>query len=147
MAHTAAEFLSDDIEAVIENVLTKWIEPYYSMKLKSGVYNPKVTSTISDIPSSPNNAFHSSTESLVINKLTAKEWLIYFHTKLSTLPEQHQQIIEKKYLRRRNDGKYMSDHKVYSDLHLSRTVYYIRRKEALYWLGLALESETNMEGI
>ncbi|MFL0365726.1 ArpU family phage packaging/lysis transcriptional regulator [Pseudobacillus sp. 179-B 2D1 NHS] len=128
-------------EEIIEYVLKDWIEPYYSMKLKSGGYSPKVTSTISDMPSSPNNSFRSSTEDLVIKNLTAKEWIIYFHSKLNNLPEQLQQIIEKKYLCRGSDGKYPLDQKVYLDLHLSRTVYYIRRKQALYWLGLALKGD------
>ncbi|MFS0647388.1 ArpU family phage packaging/lysis transcriptional regulator [Siminovitchia sp. 179-K 8D1 HS] len=129
-----------EMECVIEYVLGEWIRKYFRMKLIANTTKiPSITSSYSDMPFH-SNGFHSSTESTALKTLTAEEWLHFFHERLIKLPEMHQEIIEKKYLKRRYDGKYTPDDLVYQEMHLGRTVYYQKKKEALYWLGLALLS-------
>lgn len=126
---------------VIEYVLGEWIRNYFRMKLLAETTMlPSITSRYSDIPFRAKGGFHSSTEAAALKTLTAEEWLNYFHEKLSKLPSMHQKIIKKKYLKRGSDGKYTPDELVYHEMHLGRTLYYQKKKEALYWLGLALLS-------
>lgn len=129
-----------EMECVIEYVLGEWIRKYYRMKLIANTTKiPSITSSYSEMPFH-SNGFRSSTESAALKTLTAEEWLHFFHEGLYKLPEMHQEIIEKKYLQRGYDGKYTPDDLVYQEMHLGRTVYYQKKKEALYWLGLALLS-------
>lgn len=129
-----------EMEDVIEYVLEEWVRKYFRMKLLAETTKvPSITSSYSDMPFH-SNGFHSSTESTALKTLTAEEWLHFFHQRLIKLPEMHQEIIKKKYLQRGYDGKYTPDDLVYQGLHLGRTLYYQKKKEALFWLGLALLS-------
>lgn len=96
-------------DEVIKYVLEDWLEKYYEEKLKA------------------------TTEGV------SKDWLNYFYEKLSQLPDLHREIIERKYLKKDYDGRYPLDEIVYNEMHIARGSYYIRKKEALYWLGLGLK--------
>lgn len=117
-----------------------WIKKYQKMKLL--VDNPHMPSITASYSSMPNGSggFHSSTENAAMKNVSASEWLEYFHAKLERLPKLHQKIIRMKYLELGDDGEFKRDDYVYLDLNLGRSYYYAKRKEALYWLGLALLS-------
>lgn len=65
----------------------------------------------------------------------------YFEEQLAKLPALHQAIVTKKYLEVDIEGKQPLDDFVYGELHIGRTHYYKKKKEALYWLGKALLKE------
>lgn len=125
-------------DTVIKNLMKNWLNRYADQKFISTNIQPKITSSISDMPSSGNNQFRSVTEMMAIRSADAKRFLEVFHEKLLTLPGDYQNIIEKKYLQVGPDGKWKSDEYVYPELHLSRTAYFNLKPKALYWLGLAL---------
>ena len=62
----------------------------------------------------------------------------YFTRQLAKLPALHQAIVAKKYVEVDADGKQPLDDFVYGELHIGRTYYYKKKKEALYLLGKAL---------
>lgn len=64
--------------------------------------------------------------------------LLFFNTALEKLPMLHQQIITKKYLMIDSEGKQQLDDFVYGELHIGRTYYYKKKKEALHLLGKEL---------
>lgn len=127
--------------------LIKWVEReylsrYFEMSLHAKVRElPSITSTWSDLPSSKSNAFSSKTENAALKKVIASEWVERFHKCLSLLPPLHQQIISYKYLNYDRAGRNPADIDVYSDLHMSRTNFYLFKKEALYLLAINLLGE------
>lgn len=126
-------------QSVVNHLFENWLTRYADQKfISTSSHSPKVTSTISDMPSGPNNQLRSVTEMLAIRSADAKNFIEVFHEKLKTLPGDYQRIIERKYLQVGPDGKWVSDEIVYPELHLSRTAYFELKPKALYWLGLAL---------
>lgn len=117
-----------------------WIKKYQKIRLLANSrHMPSVTASYSNLPTG-SGGFHSSTESAAIKNVSATEWLEYFHSKLERLPKLYQEIIETKYLDLNEYGEFKRDDYVYLDLNLGRSYYYMKKKEALYWLGLALLS-------
>lgn len=138
-AEELEEFLTRSTEFFVEYVQEKWLNQYFKMKtLSSASPIPNITSTISDTPPSNTNEFNSKTESYALKSVVAHEWLKHFHEKLNMLPEDFKDIIEMKYLTRREDGRAHSDLHVYSELSMSRAFYYELKKEALEELGRLL---------
>lgn len=107
----------DERNIVVKYVLNEWIDRYYEIKLQAN-------SLQSTFDNEGGDRFQS--------------WLDYFHEKLGGLPEIYQDIIENKYLKIEVDGKYPLDDFVYRELHISRSLYFERKKEALFLLGRAL---------
>lgn len=125
-------------------VIKEWINRYFKVKLISATTQvPSITSQLTDMPFHTKGGVNSKTESATIKKVSAQEWLDYFHKRLNALPKLHQDIIKKKYLQRGNDGRFMIDDVVYNELHIGRTLYFLKKKEALYWLGLSLLGPIN----
>ncbi len=116
------EKFTDEREMFIKYALKKWIDNYFEMKVRANT--PKTCMDKMDNRSNETNY--------------AREWLDFFHSKLNRLPELHREIIEKKYLKIQVPGRYVIDDFVYGELHIARSLYYVRKKEGLYWLGLAL---------
>lgn len=122
------------------NYAMSWIKKYQKMRLLvNHRHMPSVTASYSNMPIG-SGGFHSSTESAALKNVSATEWLEYFHSKLERLPKLYQEIIKTKYLDLNEYGEFKRDDYVYLDLNLGRSYYYIKKKEALYWLGLALLS-------
>lgn len=131
---------------IIHYVINEWLKKYFEVKLIADTEQiPSITSKYSDIPIYAKGDVYSKIELAAIKKVSAEEWLEYFHLKLNSLPKLHQEIIRKKYLERTNDGKFLPDDVVYNELHIGRTLYFIKKKEALYWLGLSLLAPVNMK--
>lgn len=115
----AKKQFDDEKVKLAQYALKEWVNKYFEMSMKA-----KATVTNFDDLDNPNSEFNQ-----------AKRWLELFHERLEALPELHREIIEKKYL---ESASYPPDLYVYTDLHMTRTLYYLTKKEALYWLGLAL---------
>ncbi len=132
----------EDKEELIKWVIDKCLQKYFEMELQANASHlPSMTSRWTDTPMH-SNGFHSSTETAAIKKASAAEWVEAFHVNLECLPELHRKLIQLKYLSRSSDGKYLSDDFVYSELNLSRSAYYLLKKDALYWLGLQLADDS-----
>lgn len=140
--HAKANWNLDDQgfrQMVIDELFKKWLTKYAEQKFYSSTFqHPKLTSTLSDVPSGPSNQFRSVTEMAAIKSADAKRFIEIFHQKLQTLPADYRRIIEKKYLQVGTDGKWPSDEVVYPELCLSRSLYFELKPKALYWLGFAL---------
>lgn len=129
-------------EELIKWVIDKCLQKYFEMKLQANASQlPSITSRWTDTPMQP-GGFHSTTETVAIKKASAAEWVEAFHLNLESLPELHRKLIQLKYLSRSSDGKYLSDDFVYTELNLSRSAYYLLKKDALYWLGLQLADDS-----
>ncbi|GLY12723.1 hypothetical protein [Pseudobacillus badius] len=103
---------------LIDYVLDEWIRPYQLVKMKARIDQFK-------------NPMDEESRK-------AQEWLNLFHKTLEALPELHRDIIKKKYLEVKSDGKYSMDVLVYDQLHITKYVYYKQKAEALYRMGLVL---------
>lgn len=124
----AKKKFNDEKERFVKYALDEWISKYYEMKLAA----EKKTTT-------------EGVENPYSHSYQAKQWIDFFHSKLHELPELHREIIERKYLQIQVSGSYPIDDFVYSEMHIGRTFYYERKKEALYWLGLALWTKGEKE--
>lgn len=128
-----SEFETPSEKDVIEWVTKCWLDRYFEMKLLSKtVQIPNIIASYTDMPFHGKGGVSSTTESNALKKITAEEWIQTFHEALKQLPKIHQEIIEKVYLERKQDPV------VYGEMHIGRSFYYYRKKEALHWLGLAL---------
>lgn len=95
---------------ITKYVLKEWLQKYFEMNLLK----------------------HSNLQGDI------KEKLDYFHASLNKLPASHQKLIEMKYLNLEYNGSFPLDDFIYEELCIGKTLYYKQKKEALYWLGLAL---------
>lgn len=110
LAHVNKPTINLDKKEITKYVLKEWLQKYFEMNLL------KNSSLQEDI----------------------KEKLEYFHASLNKLPASHRKLIEVKYLNLEYNGKFPLDDLVYGELCIGKTLYYEQKKEALYWLGLAL---------
>lgn len=116
-----------------------WLNNYFANKsLSRSVTIPSITSVISDEPMSGNRNNESKVEKYVIKTVEAQEWLNEFHKALGLLPEELQELIKAKYLKRNRDGSRVEDVLVYEELAVSRSKYYTMKKQALIELGRRL---------
>ncbi len=118
----ARKKFNEEKDRFVKYVLDEWIAKYFVMKLKA-----KKKPMSAGGPDRQNEKCRQ-----------AEQWLDLFQSKLNELPELHREIIARKYLQIKASGSYPLDDFVYSEMHIGRTNYYERKKEALYWLGLAL---------
>ncbi|RST57398.1 hypothetical protein D5F11_023095 [Siminovitchia terrae] len=125
----AKKKFKDEKDMFIQYALKEWIEKYYEMKLKANRSDSPFGET-----DKPND-----------EAVQARQWLDFFHSKLNELPELQREIIKKKYLQIEVSGNYPLDDFVYAELHLTRAFYYRRKKEGLYWLGLALQNHNQIK--
>ena len=118
-----------------------WLSQYHQLKRKSRTTHvPSITSVLSDSPPSQTNQNNSKTEDYALKSVDAGEKLDIFNESLETLPKEFQELVSKKYLQRRSDGKLYEDSYVYDTLNLSRTQFYRMKKQALFELGELLYS-------
>lgn len=130
------DFLLDKSEFYKIYAEEYWLSQYHELKRKSlTTHVPSITSFLSDSPSSPTNQNNSKTEDYALKSVDAGEKLDIFDKCLERLPEEFQELIRKKYLQRRSDGKLYEDAYVYDTLSLSRTQYYRVKKQALFEFG------------
>lgn len=110
---------------------------------------PKITASYSDMPSSPNNSFHSSTESIAIERaLFEKErndYMQKINRALRTLKPDEQKIVSDRYL----IPEFRYDIDIWLDLNIGKTKYYKLKWQAMLRMAFALKIEVyqNEKGV
>ncbi|WP_234447154.1 ArpU family phage packaging/lysis transcriptional regulator [Virgibacillus salexigens] len=130
------EILKDEQRFYIEHAEKNWLNRYFKIKaIANETKVPSIVSSISDMPHGSSNFKKSKTEMYAIKTIQASEWLEILGSTIQLLSPIEQELIELKYLRRRNDGARYSDESIYPQLYIGKTRYYEIKKEALEILG------------
>lgn len=99
---------------------------------------PKVTQTFSIQPPSKSNAFHSTTESIAIEKVDFERERDAFiertHKAVNRLSMRERELITKSYMTHED----VYDYDVYNEMGVSETTYYRIREKAFYKLAFSL---------
>ncbi|KAA0547560.1 ArpU family transcriptional regulator [Bacillus sp. BGMRC 2118] len=102
---------------------------------------PKVTATYSLVPPANTNAFHSSTEQAVIDKVDFEierdEYIERIRRGVNRLGAKEREIIYKRYL----DEEEVYDYELYNDIGMSERVYYRKKARIFYKLAFILRIE------
>lgn len=102
---------------------------------------PTVTASFKLVPGAPNNQFHSSTESVAVNRMEQekerKELISRIQRAVNRLSYQERSIIINRYL---NDDD-IYDYEVYNELGYSERKYYRIKSRAFYKLAFILRIE------
>ncbi|OAT71894.1 ArpU family phage packaging/lysis transcriptional regulator [Parageobacillus thermoglucosidasius] len=102
---------------------------------------PKVTATYSLVPPAHTNAFYSSTEIAVIDKVDFErerdEYMEWIRRGVNRLSPRERELIIKRYL----SNEEMYDYELYNDMGMSERKYYRIKSRAFYKLAFALKIE------
>jgi ArpU family phage transcriptional regulator len=102
---------------------------------------PRVTVTYSLVPPAHTNAFHSSTESAVMDKVDFErerdEYMEWIRRGVNRLSSRERELIVKRYL---SDEK-IYDYELYNDMGMSERQYYRMKARAFYKLAFILRIE------
>lgn len=130
------EILKDEQQFYIEHAEKNWLNRYFKMKaMANETQVPSIVSSISDMPHGSGNFKKSKTEMYALKAIQVSEWLEKLDSAIQSLSPIEQELIELKYLRRRNDGACYSDESIYPQLYIGKTRYYEIKKETLEILG------------
>jgi ArpU family phage transcriptional regulator len=106
---------------------------------------PKVTATYSLVPPANTNAFHSSTETAVIDKVDFErerdEYMEWIRRGVNRLSQRERELIIKRYL---NDED-MYDYELYNEMGISESKYYRLKARTFYKLAFILRIEVYKE--
>jgi len=106
---------------------------------------PKVTSSFSLVPPALTNAFHSSTEQAVIDKVDFEierdEYIEWIRKAVNRLNYKEREIIIKRYL----NEEEMFDYEVYNEIGFSERRYYRQKARIFYKLAFLLRIEVYKE--
>jgi ArpU family phage transcriptional regulator len=102
---------------------------------------PKVTASYSLVPPTNTNAFHSSTEDVVIDKvdraLERERYLEWFIRGVNRLSKREREIIYKRYL----EDEEVFDYEIYNEIGMSERRYYRLKARMFYKLSFILRIE------
>jgi ArpU family phage transcriptional regulator len=102
---------------------------------------PKVTATYSLVPPAHTNAFHSSTETAVIDKVDFErerdEYMEWIRRGVNRLSPRERELIIKRYL----SNEEMYDYELYNEMGMSERQYYRMKSRAFYKLAFILRIE------
>ncbi|WP_010530509.1 ArpU family phage packaging/lysis transcriptional regulator [Lentibacillus jeotgali] len=133
------DILKDEQNFYIEHAEKNWLNRYFKVKaMANETQVPSIVSSISDMPHGSSNFKKSKTEMYAIKAIQASEWLETLHSAIQSLSSIEQELVELKYLRKRNDGSRYSDEIIYPQLYIGRKKYYKMKREALDILGRKL---------
>ncbi|ALX47493.1 ArpU family phage packaging/lysis transcriptional regulator [Lentibacillus amyloliquefaciens] len=133
------EILEDEQQFYIEHAEKNWLERYFKIKaMANETQVPSIVSSISDMPHESSDFKKSKTEMYALKAIQVSEWLKKLDSAIQSLSPIEQELIELKYLRKRNDGSRYSDEVIYPQLYIGRKKYYKMKKEALDILGRKL---------
>jgi ArpU family phage transcriptional regulator len=106
---------------------------------------PKVTATYSLVPPAHTNAFHSSTETAVIDKVDFErerdEYMEWIRRGVNRLSARERELIVKRYL----SDEEIYDYELYNEMGMSESKYYRIKSRAFYKLAFALRIEVYKE--
>ena len=104
-------------------------------------YEPNITSTIKDLPSGPNNQFHSSTEDAAVNRLEEERernsYINWIERCINRLNKNEKDVIVQLYTKIEEQMNYM----VYGELGFSETKYYKIKADAYYKLAFIMRMQ------
>jgi ArpU family phage transcriptional regulator len=107
---------------------------------------PKVTATYSLVPPAHSNAFHSSTETAVIDKVDFEqerdEYMKWIRRGVNRLSQRERELIIKRYL----SDEEMYDYELYNEMGMSESKYYRLKARTFYKLAFILRIEVYKEG-
>lgn len=129
------EFLKDEQQFYMEYAEENWLNRFFKIKAMSQKTQvPSITSVITEAPvgSSSN---HSKTEQYALKSIEACEWLGTLFDAIEALAPVERELVELKYMQKRNDGSRYCDEVIYPQLYIGRTRYYELKKDALEMLG------------
>src|SRR5699024_1322893 len=139
-------FLKDEQQFYVEYAKENWLDMYLKIKAMSQkTHVPSITSVISDVPGG-SNLNHSKTEQFALKSIQASEWLDTLLYAVGSLTPAERELIELKYMKKRNDGSRYCDEVIYPQLFIGKTRYYELKKEALEMLGRNLYGLFNERG-
>jgi ArpU family phage transcriptional regulator len=99
---------------------------------------PKITQTFSIQPPSKSNAFHSTTESVAIERaeyeMERDDFIERTHRAVNRLSSRERELITKSYMTLED----VYDYDVYNEMGVSETTYYRIREKAFYKLAFSL---------
>ncbi len=100
---------------------------------------PKITQTYSLVPPSNTNTFHSTTESIAIERvdfeLKRDTFIERTHQAVNRLSMRERELITKSYMTHED----VYDYDVYNEMGVSETTYYRIREKAFYKLAFSLQ--------
>ncbi|WP_010529033.1 hypothetical protein, partial [Lentibacillus jeotgali] len=108
------EILKDEQQFYIEHAEKNWLDRYFKIKaMATETQVPSIVSSISDMPHGSSNFKKSKTEMYALKAIQVSEWLEILHSAIQSLSPIEQELIELKYLRKRNDRSRYSDEVIY----------------------------------
>jgi ArpU family phage transcriptional regulator len=106
---------------------------------------PKVTATYSLVPPAHTNAFHSPTETAVIDKVDFErerdEYMEWIRRGVNRLSPRERELIIKRYL----SDEEMYDYELYNEMGMSESKYYRLKARTFYKLAFILRIEVYKE--
>lgn len=140
-------FTQKELDEVLKNVKQfyinyaeeNWLNHYRKMKRISRETNiPNIVLELSDMPHGSSGFKNSKVEKSAMKSIQAAEWLDILHQAIDSLNAPERELIQLKYLNRRNDGGQYSDEVIFQQLFVGKTKYYEIKKNALEMLGRKL---------
>jgi ArpU family phage transcriptional regulator len=102
---------------------------------------PKITATYSIVPPSNTNAFHSTTESIAIERVDFEQerdaYIDRIRKAVNRLNVKERELIAKRYMTQED----VYDYEIYNDMGFSESKYYRVREQAFYKLAFILRIE------
>lgn len=133
------EILKDEQQFFMEHAEKNWLDRYFKIKaMAQETQVPSIVSSISDTPKGSGTFKKSKTESFALQSVQAREWVETLLQAVKSLDPCEQELIELKYLQKRNDGSKYSDDTIYPQLFMGKNKYYKVKREALEILGRKL---------
>ncbi|ASK61383.1 hypothetical protein CFK37_03940 [Virgibacillus phasianinus] len=133
------EILKYEQQFFIDHAEKNWLNRYFKISaMAKETQVPSVVSSISDMPKGSGTFNKSKTESFALQSVRAREWVETLFKAVESLNPCEQELIELKYLQKRNDGAKYSDEVIYPQLFMGKNKYYRMKREALEILGRKL---------
>lgn len=133
----------DATRDAVESILEKY--KMYLLMVPEDI-EPKITSSLKLVATSPSNQFNSSTEDAAIKKVDQEKHRRDFINKIqravNRLAYQERSVIINRYLSEED----VYDYEVYNELGFSERKYYRIKARAFYKLALILRIEVYVEG-
>ncbi|WP_174615257.1 ArpU family phage packaging/lysis transcriptional regulator [Virgibacillus ihumii] len=140
-------FTQKELDEVLKNVKQfyihyaeeNWLNRYKKIKrLSKETSLPKLVVPLSDMPYGSSDFKNSKVEKSAMKSIQAAEWLDILHQAIDSLNDMERELIQLKYINRRNDGGQYSDEVIFQQLFVGKTKYYQIKKHALEMLGRKL---------
>jgi len=142
MSFQLPEIDRDETKKRVEAALEKY--RFYLLSIPQE-FLPKITSSYSLVPQAHTNAFHSTTETAVINKVDFErerdQYIEWIRRGVNRLNHKERELIIKRYL----CDEDIFDYEIYTEMGMSERKYYRIKSRAFYKLAFILRIEVYKE--